>query len=215
MAATGTDAALLSLAQWLSPAFPVGGYTFSQGLEWAIATGEVTSAADLGRWLGDTLEHGAGRCDAILLGLALRDAAPLQDLADLAAALAPARERRMETEAQGTAFAAAMAALGRAVPAVAYPLAVGVAARGLGLPAGQVAALWLQAWAGNLVQIAVRLVPLGQGEGQAVLAGLQPPILRIAAEAATAGPEALGSAAFMADLAAMHHETMEVRLCRT
>ncbi len=211
----GRDAALLSLAQWLSPAFPVGGYTFSQGLEWAIAMGEVADAADLSRWLSDLVEHGAGRTDAILLGLALRAAAPVDELSDLAAALAPSRERLEETEAQGAAFASAMATLGRPVPAVAYPLAVGLAARGLGLPPAQVAALWLQAWAGNLVQIAVRLVPLGQGEGQAVLAGLQPLILRIADEAATAGPAALGSAAFLADLAAMHHETMEVRLCRT
>lgn len=209
------DAALLTLAQWLSPAFPVGGYAFSQGLEWAIAQGDVASAADLERWLGDLLEHGAGRSDAILLGLAMREALPLAELADLAAALAPARERRDETEAQGAAFAAAVAALGITLPPLAYPLAVGVAARRLGLPVARVTALWLHAWAGNLVQIAVRFVPLGQGAGQAVLARLQPLILRTAAEAATAGPEALGSAGFLADLAAMHHETMEVRLCRT
>jgi urease accessory protein len=203
------------LAQWLSPAFPVGGYTFSQGLEWAIAQGTVNSADSLRAWLADLLEHGSGRSDAILLALALRDEMSPEELADLAAALAPGRERRMETEAQGAAFAAAQSALGADVPPLAYPLAVGVAARRLGLPAAQVAALWLQAYAGNLVQIAVRLVPLGQGEGQAVLAALHPLILRIAAEAAGAGPEALGSGAFLADLAAMHHETQEVRLCRT
>lgn len=229
----GGDAALLRLAQWLSPAFPVGGYAYSQGLDWAIATGRLHSAESLAAWLGDVLAHGSGRSDAILLCLALRGEGPVEELADLARALAPGRERLVETEAQGAAFAAAVAAVtggearpdgtgpdavedamagGRPLP---YPLAVGVAARGLGLAPARVAALWLQAAACNLVQVAVRLVPLGQAEGQRVLAGLQPLILRLAAEAAAAGPEDIGSGSFGADLAGMLHETQEVRLCRT
>ena len=211
------DAALLSLTQWLSPAFPVGGYAFSQGLEWAIAEGVVASAEDLAVWLGDVLAQGAGRSDAIMLSLAQRDAMPLGALVDLARALAPSRERWEEAEAQGAAFAAGLAALGRPLPegVLPYAVAVGLAARGLGVAPQQVAALWLQGMAGNLVQVAVRFVPLGQADGQRVLAGLQPLILRLAAEAATAGPEAIGSAAFGADLASMQHEVMEVRLCRT
>lgn len=208
-------AALLTLAQWLSPAFPVGGYAWSQGLEHAIATGAVADPASLSAWLTDLLAHGAARGDAILLCLALRDTAPLDDLADLARALAPSRQRLEETEAQGAAFAVTVSALGPAVPSLPFPLAVGVAARDLKLPPAQVAALWLQAWAGTLVQVAVRFVPLGATDGQRVLAGLQPVILRIAAEAAMAGPDALGTAAFGADLAGMHHETMDVRLCRS
>ena len=210
-----TAAARLTLAQWLSPAFPVGGFAFSQGLEWAIARGELATGAALEGWLADTLAFGAGRNDAILLCLALRGALPEAQLDDLARALAPSRERLEETLAQGTAFAAAAAAVGVKVAPAAYPLAVGRAARSLDLPAPEIAALWLQAQASNLTQIAVRLVPLGQGDGQRVLAALQPLLLAVAAEAAPAGPEALGSAAFRADLAAMQHETMEVRLCRT
>ncbi len=210
-----SDAALLRLTQWLSPAFPVGGFAFSQGCETAIQAGEIRSGPTLAGWLGDVLEHGSGRADAILLALALREAEPLDHLTDLARAMAPSRERLEETETQGAAFAATVSALGVAVPPLPFPLAVGVAARGLGLAPERVAALWLQAYAGNLVQVAVRLVPLGQVEGQAVLAGLQPLILRIAAEAATARPRDIGSAAFRADLAAMRHETLEVRLCRT
>lgn len=155
-----TAAARLTLAQWLSPAFPVGGFAYSQGLEWAIA-------------------------------------------------------RLEETEAQGAAFAAAARALGLSVAPAPYPLAVGRAARALDLPATEIAGLWLQAQATNLTQIAVRLVPLGQGDAQRVLAALQPLILRLAEDAATADPDALGSASLRADLAAMQHETMEVRLCRT
>ncbi len=203
----------LTLAQWLSPAFPVGGFAFSQGLEWAIARGEVGTAEALRGWLEGCLAQGAGRSDAILLCLALRGED--SGLDDLARALAPSRERLEETEAQGAAFAAAVGALGMQVAAAPYPLAVGRAARGLGLEATEVAALWLQAQATNLVQIAVRLVPLGQGDGQRVLGAVQPLILALAEEAAVAGPEALGSATFRADLASMQHETMEVRLCRT
>ena len=205
----------LTLAQWLSPAFPVGGFAFSQGLEWAIARGEVGTAEALRRWLEGCLAQGAGRSDAILLCLALRGAVPEAALDDLARALAPSRERLEETEAQGAAFAAAVGVLGMQVAAAPYPLAVGRAARGLGLEAAEVAALWLQAQATNLVQIAVRLVPLGQGDGQRVLTALQPLILALAEEAAQAGPEEFGSATFRADLASMQHETMEVRLCRT
>ena len=209
--------ARLVLAQWLSPAFPVGGFAYSQGLEWAIAAGEVGTAEALRGWLEGCLAQGAGRSDAILLCLALRgpDSGPESGLDDLARALAPARERLEETEAQGAAFAAAVGALGMQVAAAPYPLAVGRAARGLGLEATEVAALWLQAQATNLVQIAVRLVPLGQGDGQRVLGAVQPLILALAEEAAQAGPEEFGSATFRADLASMQHETMEVRLCRT
>ncbi|MGY6409476.1 MAG: urease accessory protein UreF [Alkalilacustris sp.] len=204
--------ARLVLAQWLSPAFPVGGFAYSQGLEWAIAAGEVGTAEALRGWLEGCLAQGAGRSDAILLCLALRDA---EGLEDLARALAPSRERLEETEAQGAAFAAALGALGVAVAPAPLPLVVGRAARGLGLEATEVAGLWLQAQACNLIQIAVRLVPLGQGDGQRVLAALQPVILALAEAAAGAGPEDLGAAAFRADLASMRHEVMEVRLCRT
>lgn len=208
-------AARLTLAQWLSPAFPVGGFAYSQGLEWAIARDELRSAAALQGWLADLLGHGGLRGDALLLGMTLRRVLGDAALAELARALAPARERLEETEALGAAFAAAAAAIGVRVPPLPYPVAVGHAARPLGLPVAEVAALWLQAQLTNQVQIAVRLVPLGQGCGQRVLAVLQPQLLALAGQAATAGPEALGSAAFRADLASMQHETMEVRLCRT
>ncbi|MGY6633597.1 MAG: urease accessory protein UreF [Alkalilacustris sp.] len=210
-----TLAARLSLAQWLSPAFPVGGFTYSQGLEWAIAREEVNSSSALTAWLGDVLRHGSGRNDAILLCLALRQVLPEQDLDDLALALAPSRERREETEAQGAAFAAAVRRLGIDVAPAPYPVAVGRAARGLHLPVEEVAALWVQAQLTNLSQIAVRLVPLGQSAGQAALLALNDVVPAVAREASVAEPDALGGAALRADLASMQHETMEIRLCRT
>ena len=213
---TATDAGLLTLVQWLSPAFPVGSYAYSHGLEWAISAGEVTDAASLKIWVAGVLAEGTGRADAILLAHALQDGADLPGLAALAGALAASRERFVETCDLGRALLAATRALtGDAHPAMPYPVALGAAARGLGLPPEQVVALYLQAFAAGLVMAAVRFVPLGQTEGQQVLAGLHPLSLRLAAEAVTVPLSEIGSGAFRSDLAAMRHETMDVRIFRT
>jgi urease accessory protein len=211
-----TEAALLTLVQWLSPAFPVGSFAYSHGLEEAVAEGHVRSAADLRDWLGDVLERGAGRGDAILLVHALKPGADQVALAALARALATSRERLVETEAQGAALLATTNALtGTAHGPMPYPVALGAAAAPLGLPAQRVAALYLQAFATALTQAGVRFIPLGQTEGQGVLAALSPLILLIAEEAALAPLDAIGSSATGADLAAMRHETMETRIFRT
>lgn len=210
------DADLLKLVQWLSPAFPVSSYAYSHGLETEIAEGRVRRAGDLADWVAAVLSAGAGRSDAIVMLAALRGEAEAEALADLARALAGSRERLEETEAQGRALAETLAALG-AGDGVArpYPVALGLAARGLDLPEGVVARLYLQAFAGSLVWAAVRFVPLGQAEGQKVLALMHPVIERVAAEAVAAGLEGIGTAVFGADLAAMAHEGLEVRIFRT
>ncbi len=211
-----SDAGLLTLVQWLSPAFPVGSYAYSHGLEWAISAGEVTSAATLQAWIGVILTEGAGRTDAILLAHALRGEGSLSDLAALAEALPASRERWVETMEQGRALSATVNALtGQDHPAMAYPVALGVAARGLGLEVERVVGLYLAAFASNLALVGVRFVPLGQTNGQRVLASLHPLIGRVAAEAALAGLDDLGSGAFRGDLAAMRHEDMDVRIFRT
>ena len=210
------DESLLTLAQWLSPAFPVGGFAWSHGLEAVIAAGEVGDAAELEAWITAVLDRGSGRADAVLLCAALDDEADLARLDALARALAASRERWEETVAQGTAFAETVGALtGRDLAPMALPVAVGTAARGLGLAKPQVAAFYLQAFVGNLVSAAVRFVPLGQTEGQRVLQTLRPTILAIAEEAACQKPEAITTAVPGADLAAMAHETMDVRLFRS
>ncbi|MCA3436995.1 MAG: urease accessory protein UreF [Rhodobacter sp.] len=211
-----TDAALLCLTQWLSPAFPAGSYAYSHGLEWAISDGDVTTAAQLQRWIAAVLTEGAGRTDAILLAQALRPETDLADLAALAQALAASGERLVETLDQGRALGQTIAALtGRAEKVMPYPVALGAAARDLGLPVARVAALYLHAFASTLVQAGVRFVPLGQTEGQAVLAALHPVILQVAQDAACAGIDRIGSGAMRSDLAAMRHETMNVRIFRT
>ena len=204
----------LTLVQWLSPAFPTGAFAYSHGLEAEIAAGVVRDAASLEAWLGNVLRFGAGWQDAVLLCHALKDDATALD--DLARALQPSAERLRESAEQGAAFARAVAGMtGRALAPRLMPVAVGEAARALGLPAQTVAALYLQGFAGNLVIIAIRHVPLGQTEGQTVLARLLPTIEELATRAAEAGLDDIGGCALAGDLAALRHETMEVRIFRT
>lgn len=211
-----TDSGLLALTQWLSPAFPVGGFAYSHGLEYAISTGGVADAAALEVWLTDVIAQGAGRADAILLCAAMAADANWSALDALGRALAPSRERLAETLAQGDAFTQATDALnGTAYTATTLPIAVGRAARGLDVPPAQVAALYLQSFASNLVAGAVRFVPLGQSDGQAVLAALHPLILEVGEHAAQASVEDIASAVPGGDLAAMAHETMDVRIFKT
>lgn len=203
------------LASWFSPAYPVGGYSYSHGLEWAVEAAEVTDRATLADWVADLLRHGAGRSDAILLAAAWRAGDP-GPLAELAEALAPSSERRLETMAQGGAFARTTAAVwGIDLPAMAYPVAVGRAARLLDLPLGPTLTLFLQSFAANIISAGVRLVPLGQTDGQRITAALMPLCAGLAAEAESATLEDLGGAALGADLAAMLHETQYTRLYRS
>ena len=208
--------ALLTLVQWLSPAFPTGGFAYSHGLEAAIFGQEVTDAASLRLWLAEVLAHGAGRQDAILLVAALRPGTDHAALDALARALQPSAERLMETLDQGTAFARTVAGLtGRSLPPRCLPIALGEAAAPLDLPAEQVVGLYVHAFASALVGCAMRFMPLGQAAGQGVLASLHPQIAALAAQAPSLSIEDLGSAALGADLAAMRHETMDVRIFRT
>lgn len=207
---------LLTLVQWLSPAFPTGGFAYSHGLEAAIADGQVVDAGGLRQWLAEVLEFGAGRQDAILLVMALKPEADHAALDQLARALQPSQERLTETLDQGTAFARTVSSLtGRALPARCLPVALGEAASTLALDSEQVVGLYLHSFASNLTSVAMRFMPLGQEAGQGVLGNLHPLIADLAASAVLWTLDDLGSAALGADMAAMQHETMDVRIFRT
>ena len=141
------------LLTWLSPAFPIGSFAYSHGLEWAVEAGDVTDEATLGAWIADVLTHGSGRSDVIFLRHAHRaDAAGLRDLAELAEAAQPCRERRDETIGQGTAFAlAGLVWGGIALERVAYPVAFGALAAANGIDEDEAALGFLHAFAANLV----------------------------------------------------------------
>lgn len=208
---------LLTLAQWLSPSFPVGAFAYSHGLESAVADGWVHDAATLHDWLADVLAEGTGRSDAVLLGAAHR-AGPgeLADIDAHARAFAASRERRIEAERLGAAFTAATNAVwGLELPPLTYPVAVGAAAGRRGIDAETAAALYLQASASNLVQAAQRLMPLGQTAGQRILADLSGCCRPIARAALATDLDDLASCAFRSDIAAMRHETLQPRIFTT
>ncbi|TVQ58365.1 MAG: urease accessory protein UreF [Rhodobacteraceae bacterium] len=209
---------LAKLAAWLSPGFPVGAYSYSQGLEWAVEAGDVRDPATLGAWVAASLTQGAARTDAILLALAWADPEDAT-AADLAAALQPSRERRLETTAMGAAFAATVAAAwptaGLVSEPAPYPVAVGRAAKAHGAPLRATLVLFLHALAANMVSAGVRLIPIGQTDGQRLLADLLETCEAVAGEAAAAGLDDLGAMTPRADIATMRHETQHTRLFRT
>lgn len=210
---------LVTLMQWLSPAYPVGGFSYSHGLEWAVSAGDVTDAAGFQEWLADILEYGTGRNDAILLAAAYRasDAADLSHVDAVARALAPSAERLLETTAQGAAFVRTTADIWAIeLPVLCYPVAVGRAAALIGVGLEQVLPLYLHGFASNLTGAAMRLVPLGQTEGQRVLAAMTPLCDLLAQEALDGhGLEDLGGCTVLADIASMKHETQYTRLFRS
>jgi urease accessory protein len=223
-------AALYRLQAWLSPAYPVGAFSFSSGLEWAVEAGDLTDAASLQRWIAVILSDGGGFCDAVFFVHAHRaidrgDDTALAAVAQLAVAFAPSQERHLETTAQGGAFLAATRAawpcgaldrLAAAWPgACAYPVAVAAAAAGHGIALAPALAAFLHAFAANLISAGVRLIPLGQTDGQRVLAALEPVIAATAARALATPLDEIGSAAFRADLASLRHETQYTRLFRS
>lgn len=219
-----TNSAIVTLAQWLSPAFPVGGFAYSHGLETAIQTGAIASADDLHDWLADVLAHGSGRNDSILLraAYACGTQAQLDGVNQTAIAAAASRERALESQLQGSAFARTAAAIwdGDAQwhtgpTALCYPVAVGHAAARLNIDADLTATLYLHAFTSNLVSAAVRAVPLGQTEGQRTLAALAPRCEQIAADSAPATLDDLSSTAFLSDIAALRHETLQPRIFRS
>jgi urease accessory protein len=225
-----TESGLYRLVAWLSPSYPVGAFSYSGGLEWAVEAGDINDAPTLQDWLAVVIAQGGGFCDAVFLvqthhTAAAGDDAALRAVAELAAAFTPSKERHLETTAQGRAFVEATRAawpctaldrLGAVWDGpVAYPVAVGVTAAGHGIPVGPSVSAYLQAFAANLVSAGVRLVPLGQTDGQRVVAALEGVIATTAQRALATPLDEVGSAAFRADLASMRHETQYTRLFRS
>jgi urease accessory protein len=224
------SSAHLPLMVWLSPAFPVGGFAYSHGLEWAFESGDLHDAATLADWLDALVVRGSLRNDLILFACAFRaassqDEVALAEIAELALALANSAERRLETVTQGNAFlaaaraawpCAAFGALAAAWPGdVAYPVAVAVAAAGHWLPLSPSLEAYGLAFVANLVSASVRLGIVGQTDGQRITAGLVPALHEAAAGAEAATLDDLGACAFRSDLAALRHETQYSRLFRS
>jgi urease accessory protein len=225
-----SSAALYRLMAWLSPAYPVGAFSYSSGIEWAVERGDIKDAESLKRWLAVLVGEGGGFCDAVFLvhahrAIATNDDKALRAVAELAAAFAPSKERHLETTAQGRAFVEATraawpcTALDRLVAvwdgSLAYPVAVAVAAAGHGVAVEPALNAFLHAVTANLISAGVRLIPLGQTDGQRLLAAFEPIVAATTARALATPLEQVGSAAFRADIASMLHETQYTRLFRS
>jgi urease accessory protein len=215
--------ALQRLLTWLSPAFPVGSFAWSTGLETAIVTDVVRDAAAMRAWVDNSLHHGGLRTDAILLAHAHKgfaDALALRDLADLCLALSPSAERHDEINTTGNSFIIAAKAwpsevFDRLPSPCPYALAVGAiaAAHGIGLVDTLLA--FLTASVHGQVSVAIRLVPLGQTAGLSIMAEMEPVIAAQAEAAANARLEDIGTIAYAADIAQMRHETLHTRIFRS
>ncbi len=212
------DRGVLTLTQWLSPAYPVGAFAYSCGLEGAVDLGQVAEEASLEAWLRDMLHHGAGHGDALFLSAAYRADTP-EDVAEVdatARAFAPSRERLQEAAHLGAAFGKITGAVwAQDIDGLTYPVAVGRAARLAGLPQDLTTAMYLQAMLSNLLAAAQRLMPLGQSAAQAMLHRLTPLCSAIAVQTAQGDLDTLSSTSFLADIASMHHETQYSRIFRT
>ena len=225
-----TDRSLLRLQAWLSPGFPVGAFAYSHGIETAVEANKIYDPDSLLSWINSVLEFGTGRADAILFCAAWRathsnDMAALYGVAERAAALRSTAELGQETTAQGRAFSQTIAA---AWPQdattglledwhgpVAYPVAVATASAGHGLGLNDSLCAYLHAFTANLVSAGVRLIPLGQTDGQRTVAALEDPILALAAVAPDLPLSDAGSATWMVDWCSMKHETQRTRLFRS
>jgi urease accessory protein len=214
---------LLRLMTWLSPAFPVGAFSYSGGLEQVVADGDVRDADTLQDWLESLLAHGNLWNDAVLFAEAHRaagDAGRLAEVVELAEALAGSAERHRETMLQGEAFLAAAASWPHAIleglgGAAAYPVAVGAVAAAHGVTAEAGLAAYLHAVLSNLVSVAIRCGVVGQRHGVAVLATLEARIAALAAAAARSTLDDLGSTTMRAEIASLRHETLPTRLFRS
>ncbi|AYG67049.1 MULTISPECIES: urease accessory protein UreF [unclassified Rhizobium] len=215
--------ALLRLMAWLSPAFPVGSFAYSGGLERAVHDGLVGDSTGLGDWISTLIRNGSVWNDAVLLVEAHRAGADMPRLAavaELAEALAGSKERHNETMLLGDAFLSAAAAWPHEIfsmlPArMAYPVAIGVIAGAHGIPVEKAAAAFLHALASQMVSAGIRLGVSGQKDGVAILARLEGLFAAIARRAVQSSLDDLGSASVQADIASLRHETQGTRLFRS
>lgn len=228
------ETALYDLLSWMSPAWPIGAFAHSGGLEWAVEAGHVTDRASTRQWIADLIEHGPIRNDMILFVHAWRavvanDSEALRDVAELSLATQTGHERQVEATAQGAAFRKIACATLNATALASieaiddedlpYPIAVACLTAAQEIPLRQALTAFAHGVVANLVSAAQRLVPLGQTDGQLVIRDLRAAIFDMISslESLPEGDpfDRLGSATLVAEIGCMAHETQYTRLFRT
>lgn len=231
---TEQPAVLFRLMTWLSPAFPVGAFSYSHGLEWAAENGLVRDEATLESWICMGLAQEFGPVSGMLLrrswtAARARDSASLLDTLAEARALVATAEFELETTAQGAAFLSTLrkssqdypalvwaeTILGLAPGPVPYAFAVGIALAAADVPLDLALTGFFQALIGNSVSAALRLLPMGQSAGQRIIARLEPAVIAAAQDALTRVDSDVGTAAPVMEWASMSHETQYTRLFRS
>lgn len=223
--------ALIHLLQLASPTLPVGAYTYSQGLEWAVESGAIRDEASAGRWIADCLEHGAGRFEAVYLAhmLTAWRADDLDRLKTLDAEFLSSRETaelRAETLQMGHSLARLLADLEpdsglrpasglRGFSTPSFPLAWSCAAAHWDIPTEDALAAYLWSWAENQVMAALKAVPLGQTAGQRLLLQLGEKLPELARQAAATAIEDTHNFLPAFAIASSLHETQYTRIFRS
>ncbi len=219
--------ALIRLLQLVSPALPVGAYTYSQGLEWAVESGRVNSEADALDWIGDCLQFGLLRFEAVYLAhmLTAWEQGDMARLAELDAEFIASRETaelRAETLQMGYSLARLLTDLGGFVAPTqagfnqpSFPLAWSCAAAAWSIPPHDAIGGYLWGWAENQVMAAVKAIPLGQTAGQRMLLALGEMIAQHAAIAAKLPLDATTNFLPGLAIASCRHETQYTRLFRS
>jgi urease accessory protein len=225
-----TEAALYRLMSWLTPAYPTGAFSYSHGLEYAIAERLVRDRESLVDWVATAVASGAGKSDGALLAAAWRaatadDRDALDAAAELAAAWRGTAETALESRAQGAAFLNAtrtawphplLDALAlRHRGELALPVAVGASAAAQQVPLSAALTAYLHAFGSNLVSAGMRLIPLGQSDGQRAIAALEAIVAATADHVLKTPLERIGTAAPLLDWCSMRHETQYTRLFRS
>ncbi len=216
---------LLLLLNWMSPAFPIGAYAYSHGLEWAIDSGDVSTPHEVEEWISDLITRGSGWNDAVLFALSYE-----RDVNDLALALCSSQERFLETTQLGAAFKIAATTFapqsgekegarrdsdGKDEGPLAYPVSAARACNAMSIDREYALLAFLQGFSNALISVAVRLVPIGQTAGLDIMRNLMPVISTTATRAASATLDDLGSITLLSDVAAMKHETQSSRIFRS
>ena len=218
-------AALLHLLQFASPALPIGGYSYSQGLEPALEQGLVKDAASARDWIARGLDEVVARWDAPLLwrllhAFAARDHGAVQAWGDCFLASRDTAELRAETIQMGYSLARLVEELGVADTSrlgtdITLPLAFACAVEALGIPHEEALLAMIFAWAENQVLVCVKSVPLGQVAGQRLLLSLRPDIERAALAARSLRDDELSNWTPGLSLLSMQHEVQHGRLYRS
>jgi urease accessory protein len=233
---TTTDAALLQLIWLASPALPVGGFSYSEGLEAAVEAGLVHDEASAGEWLSAQLHTSLARADLAVVAAVAMDPGRAEALDAWVRATRETSELRLQTEQMGRSFCEWAKSVGRGDvrnPDAArerrgsppgspptyenrtYPVAFALAAMQSGASIRSITLTFAFAWSENMVQAAIKAVPLGQSAGQRILARLAAEIPQAVDHALTLGDADRQSFTPMLAILSAQHETQYSRLFRS